>query len=84
MGNFTNILAVEKGTPAFNLFMSLLSDALFWLLPGETVRARKHCEALGMTPEQIDKLKRQRRTCRPCSAIGSGRIQGGSRARSVA
>jgi hypothetical protein len=66
MGNFTNILAVEKGTPAFNLFMSLLSDALFWLLPGETVRVRKHCEALGMTPEQIDKLKRKywRRKCR--------------------
>ena len=39
--------------------MSLLSDALFWLLPGETVRVRKHCEALGMTPEQIDKLKRK-------------------------
>jgi hypothetical protein len=43
MGNFTAILAVEKGTPAFSLclFKSLLSDALFWLLrsPGETARA---------------------------------------------
>ena len=59
MGNFTTILAVEKGTPAFNLFMSLISDGLFWLLPYETVRVRNHCEALGMTREQIDKLKRK-------------------------
>ena len=66
MGNFTTILAVEKGTPAFNLFMSMLSDALFWLLPGETARVRNHCEALGMSSEQIDKLKRKywRRKCR--------------------
>ena len=48
MGNFTTILAVEKGTPAFNLFMRLLSDALFWLLLGETARMRNHCEALGI------------------------------------
>jgi hypothetical protein len=59
MGNFTTILAVEKGTPAFNLFMSMISDALFRLLPGETARVRNHCEALGMSSEQIDKLKRK-------------------------
>ena len=66
MGNFTTILAVEKGTPAFNLFMSLVSDALFWILAGETARVRKHCELLGMSSEQIDKLKRKywRRKCR--------------------
>jgi hypothetical protein len=66
MGNFTTILAVEKGTPAFNLFMSLVSDALFWILAGETTRVRKHCELLGMSSEQIDKLKRKywRRKCR--------------------
>ncbi len=62
----TIILAVEKGTPAFNLFMSLLSDALLWLLPGKGARVRNHCEALGMSSEQIDKLKRKywRRKCR--------------------
>ncbi len=66
MGNFTAILAVDKGTPAFNLFMRLVSDALFWLLAGETARVRKHCEALGMSSEQIGKLKREylRRKCR--------------------
>ena len=60
------LLAVEKGTPAFNLFMSLVSDALFWILAGETARVRKHCELLGMSSEQIDKLKRKywRRKCR--------------------
>ena len=59
MGNFTTILAVETGTPAFNLFMSMLSDALFRLLPGETARVRNHCEVLGMTSEQIGKLQRK-------------------------
>ena len=35
------------------------SDVLFWLIPGETARVRNHCEALGMTSEQIGKLKRK-------------------------
>ena len=58
-GNLTAVLAVEKGSPIFNLFMSLASDALFWMLPGEDDRVRKHCEALGMQPEQINQLRRK-------------------------
>ena len=66
MFNFATIMGAEKGTPAFNLCMSLLSDALFWLLPGEEARQRAHCLALGMSAEQIARLKRKywRRHCR--------------------
>ena len=66
MANMAMIMGMEKGTPAFNLFMSLLSDAVFWILPGEADRVRAHCIALGMDEEQIAKLPRQywRRRCR--------------------
>ena len=30
-----SMIAVEKGSPVYCLFMSMLSDALYWLLPGE-------------------------------------------------
>ncbi len=39
IGNFTAILADENGTQLFNLFMSLVADARFWLLPWARPRA---------------------------------------------
>ena len=59
MANWGSLCACDKGTPTHNLFLSLTSDALFWLLPGEEARVRTHCERLGMSKAQIDKLKRK-------------------------
>ncbi len=39
--------------------MSLLSDALFWILPGEEQRVREHCKVLGMDEQRINKLRRK-------------------------
>ena len=66
MDNLSKIMGAEKGTPAYKLFMSMVSDALYWLLPGETERVQTHCERLGMSGAQIKKLRRKywRRRCR--------------------
>ena len=56
-----------KGTPIYNLFMSLVSDACYRILPGEEERIRKHCkEQLKMSDAQIDALPRKyfRKHCR--------------------
>ena len=40
MSNFGSMLAAPKGTPTHNLFATLLSDALFTILPGEYHRVK--------------------------------------------
>ena len=49
---------------------------LFWLIPGETARVRNHCEALGMTSEQIDKLQRVQAQVLPVAAQVPLRLPG--------
>ena len=61
------MLAVEKGSPIFNLFMSLLSSALYRMLPGEEERIRRHLKnGLKMGDDDIKRLRRNyfRRRCR--------------------
>ena len=67
IGNWTEILNVENGSPIFNLFMSLLSSAVYRILPGEEERLRRHLkDGLKMDDEAIARLplSYHRRMCR--------------------
>jgi hypothetical protein len=72
------MVAANKGTPLFSLFMSWSSEALYKILAGEHDRVKKHLEGLGMTPEQIKNTRKRvwrrfgRYSCPPPSVIIRG------------
>lgn len=57
MANFATILAVGKGSPVLKLFMVLLSNAIFTIMPGEHQRVRAVLKARGMSDAHIKKLR---------------------------
>ena len=69
MANFSAILAVKKGEPLYGLFMELVSDALFTILPGEYHRVRFWLQKERREPLSDAEVKRKsrrwwRRNCR--------------------
>jgi hypothetical protein len=67
MSNFGSMLAAPKGTPTHHLFTTLLSDALFTILPGEYLRVNHYLlSQRNLSPDEIKKMKRSfwRRHCR--------------------
>ena len=67
MSNFGSMLAAPKGTPTHNLFATLLSDALFTILPGEYHRVKHYLlSQRNLSSDEIKKMKRSfwRRHCR--------------------
>ena len=58
MGNWGHMVAAQKNSPAYNLFFILTSDALFVRLAGEYDDVVKHVKLLGMSDDQIKRLRR--------------------------
>ena len=59
MSNFGSMVAAPKGTPTHNLFATLLSDALFTILPGEYHRVKHYLlSQRNLSSDEIKKMKR--------------------------
>ena len=59
MANFSSMVAAEKTSPGYGIFMSYVSAAIFKILPGEHDRVRRHLEGLNMTTESIGRVPRR-------------------------
>ena len=59
MANFSGMVAAEKSSPAYGIFMAYVSAAIFKILPGEHDRVRRHMVALGMSNEAINRAPRR-------------------------
>jgi hypothetical protein len=58
MSNFGSMVAAPKGTPTHNLFSTLLSDALFTILPGEYHRVKHYLLSQhNLSSDEIKKMK---------------------------
>ena len=67
MGCWQGMVGATKGTPLYNLFMSMTSDALFIRLKGEYDDVLFHLKQLkGMTDDKIKAVSRKywRKMCR--------------------
>ena len=66
MGNWVSMVGAQKGSPAYNLFMIMTSDALFVKLKGEYDDVVRHLKKLKMSDDQIKRLRRSywRHKCR--------------------
>jgi hypothetical protein len=69
MAIFSSMLGVKKGEPLYNLFMELVSDAIFTILPGEYHRVRHFLQKERKNPltdAQVKQKSRRywRRMCR--------------------
>ena len=59
MANFSSMVAADKSSPAYGIFMAYVSASIFKILPGEHDRVRRHMEGLGMTSAAIGKAPRR-------------------------
>ena len=66
LGNWACMVAANKGSPLFGLFMSWSSDALYKVLPGEHDRVKRHLQAMNLSTLEIKRTKRRvwKRLCR--------------------
>ena len=56
--NFATMLNVDKHSPVAKLFNSLVSDAIFKIIPGERARVYDHLRKLGVTEPETRRFKR--------------------------
>ena len=55
---FSTMVAAQPNNELYKIFCASVSDALFQILPGERARVLEHLVQLGMTRQQIRRLRR--------------------------